>query len=1011
MTLQKQILQIPFVGGIDEKTQKQVLEPGEGWATIQNLQQIKRGSFQTRPGFVTQSKARQDATTRTTGQLLFGVGDQTCVYDGQRIDVKSEADAVQVNAGTRRNFSLTTLPVHTQSGSWPAMNVDKYDVAFAANHVILAHLTGTGTSYVPMLTVLDAVTGTTVLEKTITPGAAFTFFKLATIGSRVFAFYSDTVNVIRAIDLDLTTLNTSSAAWSAPTIVVNDWDNVDWDLSSLTDLGTTNTAIYLAYTNGGTNVKMLKITSLSVLPTINAVATGAGNILTLAIGGDQANVLWAVFSKTGTATLVCFGASPSTLAVTQTQVGLSGAFPGTYEPFRLGVCATSTATFCAVAHARDNNTATTPYMYWVESSFSGATITATPRKSASGWMAITRPFTFGGRTLVHAGRVDGPSSGANLQQVECVIDITSGSQPFAAANANMRLSGWLDKYGYTISTSHIRTSAMAVAKTASAVYIATYKLYNAIGHSVGVLKLTADEPVAPPAIAAAGACIPGASPSVFDGRWCSELGFVHAPDVFVEDSGVAGSLNGEYAYTAVYEYLDSSGNIWWGPPAIVRRVTVTSKKVTATVTGCCVSSIRNAPAGDIQVALYRTAAGPGVVVYRVGSASATTDVVTFTDNVADGTLISNHQLYRQLLTSGAAQPRQAPPAFQCMAVHGDRVWGANGSTVWFSGLRTVGEGIWFSDAFQIPIEGGGEITAMTSQDGRLYVFKRGGIFYIDGEGPPDNGGNGSEFSTPIELPVTVGCIETRSVIQTAIGVFFQSIRGIELLTRSQEVFWIGEPVRDTLDANPVVSSAVIDDRTSRVMLTCSATEGGAAKILVYDMNEKLWTVSTFDPLVIPSAVSGAFVGDAYAILDAGGVVHIESATESTDDGAYVDSEIITPWIKMQGLQGYQRVWRVSVLGEHLTDHDLTISVATDYEDSWGQTTTWTSDKLAAMPLEQVQVHLAKQKCSAVRVRMQMKAPTGDGAFAATGKGAALYGLAIEWGQKQGTAKLAATQRG
>ena len=59
---------------------------------------------------------------------------------------------------------MTTLPVHTQSGSWPAMNVDKYDVAFAANHVILAHLTGTGTSYVPMLTVLDAVTGTTVLE-------------------------------------------------------------------------------------------------------------------------------------------------------------------------------------------------------------------------------------------------------------------------------------------------------------------------------------------------------------------------------------------------------------------------------------------------------------------------------------------------------------------------------------------------------------------------------------------------------------------------------------------------------------------------------------------------------------------------------------------------------------------------------------------------------------------------------------------------------------------------------
>ena len=112
--------------------------------------------------------------------------------------------------------------------------------------------------------------------------------------------------------------------------------------------------------------------------------------------------------------------------------------------------------------------------------------------------------------------------------------------------------------------------------------------------------------------------------------------------------------------------------------------------------------------------------------------------------------------------------------------------------------------------------------------------------------------------------MTVGCIETRSVIQTAIGVFFQSIRGIELLTRSQEVFWIGEPVRDTLDANPVVSSAVIDDRTSRVMLVLRYRRR-RGEILVYDMNEKLWTVSTFDPLVIPSAVSGAFVGDAYAI--------------------------------------------------------------------------------------------------------------------------------------------------
>ena len=86
--------------------------------------------------------------------------------------------------------------------------------------------------------------------------------------------------------------------------------------------------------------------------------------------------------------------------------------------------------------------------------------------------------------------------GPTCSKSECVIDITNGSQPFAAANANMRLSGWLDKYGYTISASHPHFCDGG-GETASAVYIATYKLYNAIGHSVGVLKLTADEPVAP----------------------------------------------------------------------------------------------------------------------------------------------------------------------------------------------------------------------------------------------------------------------------------------------------------------------------------------------------------------------------------------------------------------------------------------------------------------------------------------------------------------------------------
>mgnify|MGYP000857432864 CR=1 FL=1 len=1027
MPLQPQLMRIPFGIGLQESTQEEVLEPGQGFLSATNVFQDKRGSFEKRFGFRQQTKDRQDGTTRSKGVSLFSLNNQTCVYDGSRLDSYSSSSITNVYSGTLRNFSLETITPTTKSGSWNTnLNLDKYDVLFVSDKIVLSYPTaGTSTSYEVVISILDATTGANLLTHTIFPGMAITFSKLASIGNKVIAFYSDAANTISAIDIDLSTLSSPSPAWSSPNIVANDWDNVDWDVTSLRDLGSVNTGVMLAYTNVTVTTK--RLTSATNITATTTHVTG-GSTGSVACGGDQSGDAIIAWTVTGPISFDVFAMplNPTTL-VQSGNDGPTVTYPGTIPPFRLGVLSTGTNQF-VVSCAQEDSPFSVPVFIWGKCNFTGPGPSLLFQGQCGQWAPITRPFNFGGKVLIHAGYAALTGIG-NTQRTECILDIST-ADAIPSGNANMRLSGWMNVTGVGYLPEY-RTSSMAVGydSSSNSVYIASYGHPNSVAYSPSVLKMSVDKPFPPVSVSSDGIHLSGAVPCVFDGYTVAEEGFTVAPYVAPPSLSGPGTVDpGTYAYTAIFERVDASGNVWWSAPAAPVSVEIVGPAQNVTVTVQGYGATRSYLAGGqvVNVVLYRTLAN-GTVYYRVGAKTAGALTRSWLDTYPDGSLEVNPVLYTQPGTVGTSQPRQAPPPFTCETVHFDRVFGANGKNVWYSATLVDGEGVWFSDAFQFPVERGGNITGLSSQDGHLYIFKGDSIFLVDGQGPPESGGNGTEFSSPIELPTEVGCIDPRSIVRTQDGIMFQSTRGIEVLTRAQAVEWIGEPVRGQTAAFPVVTSAVLDEKTSRAIFTCAPSESASGPapgiLLVYNLNTRMWSVSNVTLGETAQAYAcGAIVPDysdgnksIYAFVGTDGFVLNETQSISYDtdkDGVntFIPMSVEVPWVKMAGLNGFQRIWRVQVEGEKSGPHDLTISIATDYEVGYPQTRTWTWDEINSFDKEAVEIHVKQQKSRSLRVKIADAPPTGEG-LTGYGKTITMFGLAIKWGQKAGTYKLPAVQRG
>jgi hypothetical protein len=495
----------------------------------------------------------------------------------------------------------------------------------------------------------------------------------------------------------------------------------------------------------------------------------------------------------------------------------------------------------------------------------------------------------------------------------------------------------------------------------------------------------------------------------FEGRYVSENNFLLYPEIqsaTVGSVGGAGMDNGLYSYIVVFEVSDQSGNIDRSTTSLPMAATTSAGaglgKVDLVIRSLNVSH-RIFTDQRVKASIFRTEAG-GETYYFVGSVvvGRQFETVAYTDSANDSTIISNRIIY----TQGGILDREPAPPCEQLVVHNNRMWGFTQKTVFYSGDYVPGENPWFSTAQRFIIEQGGDITALASLDEKLIIFKRDRIFKVTGRGA-NVSGSGSDLTPPDVITADCGCIDPRSVIVIPQGVMFQGDKGIYMLSRGEELTYIGMPVSLYTDTYPIVNAATMMPKIREVRFQVSDGDDEGA-VLVYNYRDNRWTTHTNydygpgvstpgDPVSVTDRVDAIVIDGVYHTLDSLVFVSAETEAYRDPDDTYIVSEIETGWIKPAGKQGLVRVQRVLFLNEFVEEHDMEFEMDKDYVDTSVQSAQYAAADIASLPQEQVSLHVQNQQGEAWRFRMRdAESSAGES------QGYKARGVTLTVGVKRGT---------
>lgn len=516
--------------------------------------------------------------------------------------------------------------------------------------------------------------------------------------------------------------------------------------------------------------------------------------------------------------------------------------------------------------------------------------------------------------------------------------------------------------------------------------------------------------------------IVGGVVSNYDGHSITEQGFHLYPEgMTATATATSGGFmsDGAYQYISVYQWTDAKGNIHRSAPSIAVSRTLSGGGSTQTNT-MTVPTLRitrkTAPRAEVTLQLYRTEAS-GTIFYNVGSVSSpkfndtTVDSVTIVDTLADATIISNEILY----TTGGVLDNISAPAANIITTHTNRIFLAglyDKNEIRYSKITRQGEGVAFNEGLAIQIDPrGGDITALASMDSNLVILKRDNIYTLAGEGPSDTG-QGSTFTEPQLIVSNVGCISANTLVLGPDGLYFKSTKGIYHLSRGLEATYIGAPVEDYNQYN-ITSVTSLDDK-NEIRFT---TNNGYT--LVYNYFFKQWSVFTNQSLLDSISWQSTFIS-----VSSDDTILQESSTTFLDSSNPIKMKISTGWIRLGVVQGYQRAYRVMVIGQYKTRHTLRITIYNDYSNTIVQTVEFNAETLMLLDTSyygvdtygdlpvyggtdnrvyQFEIHLKKQKCQAVR--FVMEDIIDNGADYGTGESCTISGINVQIGRKEGSNKL------
>jgi len=453
--------------------------------------------------------------------------------------------------------------------------------------------------------------------------------------------------------------------------------------------------------------------------------------------------------------------------------------------------------------------------------------------------------------------------------------------------------------------------------------------------------------------------------------------------------------------------------------------TTSSDKVTLVI-----PTLRATAKSGVMIDVYRTQANLSTF-YQVSNFnnvfplynSKSADTVTLVDTLADTSINTAPQVY----TTGGVLADYAPPPAGPMVVHRNRMFvvdSTNPTQIWYSKIVVPPYPVEFSGLQVLNIDPkGGPITALASLDDKLIIFKQDRIFMVLGQGPDSTGGQ-NDYTDAILVNADTGVLFPKSVVVVPDGLMFQASKPLAqgqtegqgsfyLLSRALQLSYIGAPVENMFAIQCV--SAVLDPNYHMVRFTLGSVQSFC---IVYDYLVGQWskfvtangTLGASPPLDATSWTGGINGYPQYVILVGGSCFYdsVNSYYDVVNGGSgYISMSLSTGWIKLDGLQGFQRVRRAIVLGNYLSPHTLTVTAAYDYYNVVPSQTTTFAVGADTTPY-QYMIHLAKQKCEAIQLTV---ADSYNGVDAPFPGGLTLSGLQLEIGVKKGLRRIPATQTG
>ena len=494
--------------------------------------------------------------------------------------------------------------------------------------------------------------------------------------------------------------------------------------------------------------------------------------------------------------------------------------------------------------------------------------------------------------------------------------------------------------------------------------------------------------------------ITGGYLSIYDGRSVVESGFHLLPEnISVGQTANPGGIEaGVHQYAVVYSWLDNYGQLHRSAPSIPVSVSNSANSENEIIVDTLRVTSKTDIAGECTIEVYRTEAG-GTIFYNIKDNAAnptfndtTVDTITIVDDAADTAIISNEILY----TTGGVLENIAPESCSLIDVYQNRMVLAglpDPLEFAYSKVNISGEGVAFSDLFTTRVDPlGGEISAIRLMDDKIIIFKENTIFYVSGDGPNDTG-TANNYSIPALVTSDSGCPFPKSTVLMPLGIMYKSNKGIYLLTRGLQVQYIGAEVED-FNAQTIRSSELLQDKNQVRFLTDSGVT------LVYDYFYQQWSTFTNHEGVDANVWKGSYV-----YLRNDGSVYKETTTFQ-DVSTNVGMKAVTAWLKMAGIQGFQRVRKIAFLAGYKSAHTLRVRVYYDYnnatytEYNFDATTVIAS---STVPY-QFRLSLARQKCEAIKIEIEDTAGAG-----LLQESYNISDLSLEVGLKGGLNKLKSAQ--